>query len=339
MKVAARFQFYFPYVLPRGQDWESNGIAVRIKSLEVKVRVRNLTEDLFPNEIDKTLSTMTAALSRLSLPTSTVTRSMRDLCCDRVECLVIGDVASLAEVQAQDLQSDYRHSAIRACNVFLDHCRVCSRSTVVSGVEVHYRVQDRKYYVITPHSTSWFEPNSGVGLPVYPGDANSVASSGAIPSPERQTASMFSIKASLARNEYPDLGIGLLLDARERLITLRLREAVISLATALEIASDQYIARSALDSKIVKEILRNRFLSFADKRFDATPNLLSNRSLKREDSPTFADVESTYRIRNGVAHTGRLFDRQGGTELPVDAARVTELLIAVERAIEWLNSF
>jgi hypothetical protein len=237
--VAALCQFYFPYVLPRAPDWEGNGLAFQLPSVEVKVRARNLAEDLFPSEVDVTLSSMVASLSRISLPISAITRTVRDICCDRVECLVTGEVASLAEVMDRDVQSEYRNAAIRACNLFLDHCRVVARSPFVTGVEVQYRLQDASYYVITPHTIRWITLPTEEHVPAYPGGVNAAANPGAIAAPERGGALFAEVREALAKNPYPDLPIGLLLDARERLVTLRLREAVIAIATACEIAADR----------------------------------------------------------------------------------------------------
>ena len=339
MTVAAVCQFYFPYVLPRAPDWEGNGLAFQLPSVQVRVRGRSLNEDLFPAEIDVTLSSMVASLSRLSLPVSTITRTVRDISCDRVECLVISEVVSLQEVMDRDVQSAYRNAAIRVCNLFLDHCRVVARSPFVTGVEVHYRLQDASYHVITPHTIRWITFPSEERIPAYSGGVNAMASSGAIAAPERGGASFAEIRDALANGASPDLAVGLLLDAKERLVTLRLREAVIAIASACEIASDRFIERKGQRQiRAIELILRDRSLSFAHKRFDSIPQLVSMRSLLQEDPDSFEQITHAYRARNNLAHAGELSYEQAGISVEVDAPVATKFLYAGEQAVSWLES-
>jgi len=161
MKAIALFQFCFPYVLPRHNDWLGRRVGFQFPSFLVKVRPRDLEEELFPNDIDKTLSKIQVGLSRISLPTSSTTRDVRDLCLDRIEVIVEGEVSSKEDVKRSEVQASYKRVAIRGCNVFINHCRVTSQSPFVVGVEEHYRLQDGKYYTLTPHSISWFEGEYG----------------------------------------------------------------------------------------------------------------------------------------------------------------------------------
>ena len=188
--------------------------------------------------------------------------------------MVEGEVSSSEDVKQPDLQAEYRDVAIRCCNLFIDHCRVVTRAPFLVGVEQHYRLQDGRYYVLTPHSISWFDGDSGDSLPAYEGDVNSVATSGAVRSPERGLASMRAIQQSIEQGIQPDLIHSLLLDAEERLVTLRIREAVISLATACEVASNIYIRHQGReDDDQIRRILRQR-ASFAEKRFHLITTLL-----------------------------------------------------------------
>jgi hypothetical protein len=58
MKAIALFQFYFTFVFPRDNDWQNQGSAFQFPDLLAQVRPMNLEEELFPRDIDKTLSTM-----------------------------------------------------------------------------------------------------------------------------------------------------------------------------------------------------------------------------------------------------------------------------------------
>lgn len=336
MKIIAQFQFYLQYVLPRGDDWQNTGVAFSFPNFVVKVRPRNLEEELFPNEIDKTLSTMQLTLVRISLPTGSLSRIVKDTSFDRLEAIVEGEINSKEEMRNVEIQAAYREVAVRACNIFINHCRVVSQSLFMTGIEEHYRLQDRKYYVLIPHTISWFDGETGIGLPAYEGGVNAAAGSGAIQSPERGSVTMVSIQQSLSKGKDPNLIDSLLLDARERIVMLRFREAVLSICTACEVASNEYLSRKGRvnDAQVKKFLKKN--VSFAEKRFDLLTNLISGKSLKVENAATFDLVEKVYRSRNNIAHEGRAIYEDGGSTIEVDAPIATEFLEAAENAVKWL---
>lgn len=339
MKVAVVFQFYLPYVLPRAKDWDDRGVSFRADDFRARVRPRRTDEDLFPEDIDKTLSSMTLMLARLSLPQSATTTTVRDLCHDRLEVVVEGDVPSLDEARKPGVHDQCELRAIQAGNLFLDHCRVVSRSPFVLGVQRHFRLQDQKFYVLTPRTIAWFDGESGDRLPVFEGGVNAQAASGAIPSPERGGATMDAIQASISRGSLPDLAESLLLDAEAALVTLRIRETLLELCTACEVASDQYIERkNGLQNQRVRDALDRRGLSFVARRYDLIPTILSGRSMATEAPEAFADVERAYRARNTVAHEGRPSYEESGREIQVNPAVAMQFLGAARRAIEWLSA-
>ncbi|HEY9637380.1 MAG TPA: hypothetical protein V6D14_28530 [Coleofasciculaceae cyanobacterium] len=338
MKAIALFQFYFPYVLPRDNDWENQGVAFQFPDILAKVRPRNLEEELFPEDIDKTLSTMQLTLSRLSLPVSSVSRTVKDLCLDRIEVRVEGELESQEDVKTSEVQAKYKQIAVRSCNVFINHCRVVSQSPFIVGVEEHFRFQDERFYIVTPHSISWFEGERGERLPAYEGDVNATATSGAIPSPERGMISMSMIRLNMSLDIEPNLTNSLLLDAKERIITLRIREAILSIGTACEVAANEYLHRKGkFGDTQVKKILKQK-VSFAEKRFHLITDLLDGRSLKLEDGAVFDLVEKAYRTRNNVAHEGRAKFDDGGSVIEVDAPLSNKFFDAAERAVNWLSA-
>ncbi len=121
MRAIAVFQFYFPYVLPRAPDWPEAPISFTFPGWTVSVLPRGLNEELFPQDIDKTLSTMSLSLARVTAPTSAVSITVRDRCHDRVEVQVHGEVGSPEDVTRADTQAGFMGVAILACNAFLEH--------------------------------------------------------------------------------------------------------------------------------------------------------------------------------------------------------------------------
>jgi hypothetical protein len=333
MRLAALIQFYLPYVLPRSDDWERRGVVAAISDLQLRWRARGFAEPLFPNEIDQTLSSMTIQLRRVSLPVSAVAVAVRDVALDRVEVVVSGD--TLPSEARDAIEDRFLAAAVELTNAILQHCRILARTSFLTGLEEHFRIQDGRRYFLFPRSMTWFDGITQARFPFY-GEVNATCSGGAIRSPEQGQVKFEQLENSLAQGP-PDLAEVLLLDAEERVVTLRLREALLSLATACEVASNDYLRRHGADSDpVVKRINKSRD-SFAIKRFVRVPQHVSRRSLLADDPGTFHDVECLYRARNAVAHRGSLSFDDGGIGRRVDLPLATSFLASARRAVEWIH--
>lgn len=338
MKAIVVFQFYFTYVLPRADDWPSGHISFQFPEFTVGLHPRNPDEELFPYEIDKTLSTMSLSLARVSLPTGLTSLTVRERCHDRIEARVHGEIDSPSDAKREEIQEKFRDIAVRACNVFLNHCRVAARSPFVIGVERNYGIEDGRFYILTPHTITWFSGEDGSFLPAYEGNVNGTASSGAVRSPESGATSFAAVQQSLQAGEHPNLPQSLIVDAEEYLRTQRLREAIISLGTACEVASNEYLNRTGRSGEPqVKRILSRRD-SFAEKRYHLLTDYLNGRSFKNEEFANFELIEKVYRTRNNLAHQGRLFFEEAGSVVDVNQQLATQFLAASEAAILWVTS-
>lgn len=337
MKLVSVMQFYLPYVLPRAPDWEGHGIAAEIQNLLAKVSPRGTNDVLFPSEIDQTLSTIELTLRRVSLPSSAATHTVRDLSHDRMQVSVEGE-ANFDDASRLQIEERFKRVGVKAANMFLDHCRVVANVPFIRGVEEQYRIQDGRRYIMNPHTITWFDATTGERYPFYEGNVNASASSGAISSPERGSASMAAIVESLRISQNPDLATILLLDASEQLISLRLREAILSLGTACEVASNRYLAsKGSMNEAAVGKILNSQ-QSFAEKRFHLIPLLVSANSLKNTDQRTFDLLEKLYRARNSVAHEAVAEFKNGSTVVRVDLPLATLFLDAARRSVKWITA-
>lgn len=338
MKVIALIQFYLDYVLPRADDWDGPQVPFQLQEFVVTVHPRSPDEDLFPHEIDRTLSTMSLSLVRLNLPTGRTRLLVSDRCHDRVEVRVEGRISESELVRSSEAQSTFLQTAVKCCNVFLNHCRVTSRSPFVHGIERHYKPEEHRYYILTPHTISWFDGESGEPLAIYEGGVNASASSGALLSPERGGVSIAQVAASLKAGIDPNLPLSFLLDAEEMLRTERIREATVSMAMSCEVAANEFLRRhSKLDDPQAKKILKSR-ASFAAKYFDRICTIVASKSLKVDDRETFKLVENLYRARNNVVHQGRCYYRSdSGAEITVDEKLISKFLQATETTLDWLK--
>jgi hypothetical protein len=263
---------------------------------------------------------------------------VRERCHDRIEVRVHGEIDSPSDAKRENIQEKFRDIAVRACNIFLNHCRVAARSPFITGVERNYRIEDGRFYILTPHSITWFGEEDGSFLPAYEGNVNGAASSGAVRSPESRATSFAAVQQSLQAGEHPNLPQSLIVDAEEYLRTQRLREAIISLGTACEVASNEYLNRTGRSREPqVKRILSRRD-SFAEKRYHLLTDYLNGRSFKNEEFANFEFIEKAYRTRNNLVHQGRLFFEDAGSMVDVNQQFATQFLVASEAAIVWVTS-
>jgi hypothetical protein len=340
--VAAVFQFYFENLLPTDESWPE-GFTIQFEDYRVNIEPRLAGDELFPEDIDRTLATAELRLTPLSRPGGRVAVRVNDRILDRIKATVVkedverGEDGSLPE----GLKDDFLDAAFDAIDAVFSHARVLSDALFVEGVRREYSLEDGQFYVLSPHTISWFGGEDAADLkPVamYPGGVNATGSSGAIRSPERGAVNFQRLSASLAAHDAgPPLPESLLVTAQERLTQLFLQEAIVALATACEVASDHYLDRTGrAGERRVKTILSARNQSFAEKRLDRLPQLLSNRSFRNEHPAEFDDVQRLYRTRNNVAHAGDLSYSDAGTTTKVDQKLAYSFLVAARDAVGWL---
>jgi hypothetical protein len=133
-----------------------------------------------------------------------------------------------------------------------------------------------------------------------------MCTSGAILAPETGSGSMQAFATSLQTGERPDLASSLLVDAEAALMSLGIREAVLSVASALEVQATKYLETQTAISKGAARRAMEAGESFATRCYNELPMAVCGRSLRRESPTAFADVDSVYSQRNGLMHGGVL---------------------------------
>jgi hypothetical protein len=341
--VGAVVQFYFDHFVPTDDSWPE-GFTFDFGDYRVAIEPRRTGDELFPEEIDRTLSRSQLALRPQSRPGGILVLRIADRILDRIKVIVIKhDVELTGDGSlSEDLEREFLDVAVEAIDIVFAHLRVLSGALFIEGVRREYNIDDGEFYVMTPHTISWFggEDENKLGrLGIYPGGVNATAASGAMRSPERGAVDFERLSASFTANEAgPPLPDSLLVTAQERLTQLSLPEAIVAMATACEVASDQYLERTGrVCDAAVRRILNDRNLSFAERRLDRLPRLVSHRSFRDEQRAAFDDVERLYRARSRVAHVGELSYSEAGTRIKVDQALAASLLLAAHEAVDWVK--
>ena len=101
------FQFYLPYLLPRTEDWHPEQylqLVFNIGGHRVVVHPRKPTDPLFPHGIDRELAGQHFEIHPGGVPVADVPQkvAVRDLCHDRLEVIVYGEVASEGRAFVED---------------------------------------------------------------------------------------------------------------------------------------------------------------------------------------------------------------------------------------------
>lgn len=345
MKVAAVFQIYLPYFLPRTSAWSEAPYLqdnFEVEGHLVNVHPRKTEERLFPALIDQELRDLKIKVewdfaAPLDAPTDI---SLRDRCFDRLEAQVFGEVASREDCLKSDVAFAYRRLAISACNSFLYHCRLAGRDPEIEGLNWNYSFDDDRCYFTFPHSLVWFDAESKQLLRDDKGHPLWTAQPGSIRSPVRLPVELAALQQSFHVNRELNLPIALLVSAKQHLQVDHLHEGIINLATASEIASTRYIEGKRLSgSSKVNAVLKAKGLSFAQKHYHELTLQISGRSLQADDPVAFGHLENSYKTRNSVVHTGELSYRDSsGTKVSVTRSTANDFFRGCERAIDWIEN-
>lgn len=263
---------------------------------------------------------------------------MTTRCLDRLEATVTAPVAALSDVTQEAEQLRFFNAAVQVANSFIDHCRVASRSTFVDNIEAFYLAHMGDSFARSPFTIRWAD-GAGDPLAAYEGGANETANTGLFFDPERGSVPWAGIQQGLGSGNTPNLPASLLIAAREQLTHMRIREAILSAASACEVANTEYISRKGWQGNAnVEAALNTKRDSFAKKRFDMIPTMIDNRSLANDDPGSYDALEDMYRGRNFIIHAGRLEYRRLGAMIVIDIQEAARLLKGADSATRWLES-
>jgi len=334
MKLLIIYQFYLDYFLPRNNEWEDKQFGFEFKDDFISVRPKNANEDLFPNDIDKTLSTSSLSLRKLGLSTSTLKRKVEDVVVDRIEVRVETTCNNVGELKDESFRQEKFARAVRCCNIFLKHCRIVSGNPFLKLLPREYSIKHKRYYSLFPHTITYLNKDNPDERPAVFNGANAAASSGAIRSPESGTVDIHKILKTLE----PDFYNSMVVDASEMISTERLREGILLLA----ICCETKINRAFNDKGIPETQLlkyRKDNVSFAQNYFDVLPSKFIARSLKDEDNQTFTLLEQLYRVRNNIAHRGKcVLKLDDGSEREVDESLSIDFLNTTKKVLLWIDN-
>ncbi|MET9360096.1 hypothetical protein ACFYMW_00505 [Streptomyces sp. NPDC006692] len=340
MRIAAMMQYYFDAQLPRDPSWASwGGLNLQAPAFKAEVSAwQPSTQPLFPNEIDTSLAGTSLSIIPLGMRGGAITRTIADTVVDRIQVVLRWEQDGGPE-DTPHIDLDLAHDrGVDSVNVLVEHLRSAGRVAWMPRVRRAWRPEDGRFYLLSPWTVSVFDADTGTGLPIFAG-VNALLSSGAVRSPGTGAVPVSSLAASLQGGSEPPLHNVLLVDAETAVQSLALREAILAMASACEIAAHTYIGTKVGNrAKRYVNGLASTGGSFAVKYYERAPSDLSSRSLHSDDPTAFSMIEEMYRERNELIHSGRTTARLADLDSRERQRTVYAFLGAAGRAVDWITA-
>ncbi|MFD9739286.1 hypothetical protein [Umezawaea sp. NPDC059074] len=309
LRVRAVYQFYLDYTLPRSvEEGPPFSVTLNHEEFVAHISPRPIEEKLFPSDVDESLAGMEIELVPMDRPDGSFKRVVRDMCLDRIQVVLDADI-ELDQGDSFELLQKSLQRAVELVNFYLSHIRVVAKSPYVKPIGQFWRPDDGQFYTSVPHSIIWFNAEDNSKVSVFPGGNNAGSSSGSIRSPESGFVSSSAMIESMSVPGSPPLDLSLLVDAEESIISSNLREAVLCMSSAVEIAAKRYLSEyDGGDIAAARAIVRDRRNSFAKRYLQDLPEFLDGKSFLVEHGDSFSGVEDLYRERNSLMHEGKFSD-------------------------------
>jgi hypothetical protein len=334
VSATAICRFYVDFELPTGKDWPSQPLVAEClqePGFAVAVGFRPKDEQLFPGT-DAGMATFFARLTPEGDSTgAALVQSVSAV--DRIDVHVTTAVTDLRSLRTACRETELLSGAVndvaaRAATTVLNICRALSGCVTIQPLPREFSVKHNKFVLLCPWSVTWLDTSR-------PGHVEILGNHwqpGAVKSPVTGGLAFGPVANALQAGAAP-LVLSLLVEARADIQAGRLREAILTAATATEVASNLFIDHHKLEEDARCVTIREgrhpyARLSFAERRYHLIPEL-KGRSLRLEQPQTFASLEQLYRARNSFAHRGK--------SEPVDFAAAMEFWRTASAAVAWLN--
>lgn len=332
MRIQAQYNFYFDYLIPRLDQ----PLALKISDPKYDAYIHgwDRADPLFFDEIGQTLSSMQIGLQSVQFREIRKLQRVKDICVDRLQVVIEWESESLPDDSAIAESLD---RAVRVGNSVLEHLRVVARAPLARLIDRYWKPGNPIFAITVPHTETWINLDDDSWLPVFKG-VNSTCSSGAITVPETGAATFGDFTASIVAGPHPALHLSLLVDAEFALMSLRIREAILNIASACDIHAGLYLKNQTLISQTQARNTTKINGTFAEKYFHELTSAVCSKSLKQDKPEVFSDIEATYEQRNSLIHAGKL---RGNYALLGEIQKhhqAMEWLVSAHEALEWLDS-
>ncbi|TYB98100.1 hypothetical protein FXF53_18415 [Micromonospora sp. WP24] len=332
MLVQAQYHFYFDFEIPRLD--KPLKVAISHPSFNAHVQGWDQQEPLFYGEIGRTLENLHVVIQSADALQVLVSRSVKSLCVDRLRVLLEWESESPPN---ESMVAESRDRAVSVGNSILEHLRVVAQAPLARRIGRYWKPGNSVFALLVPHTETWLNLDDGSPLPVF-NEGNSKCSSGAILAPETGRGRAQDLWTSLSGGPRPPLSSSLLVDAQSALMSLNIREAILSIASACEVHASQYLKEQSVLSNSQASAAMSGGGSFANKYFHELPQATCSRSLRDDYGSVFVDIDAVYGQRNGLMHGGSLRGDFAALDEIQQHHEVLRWVGSARKAIGWLDT-
>ncbi|MEV6527733.1 hypothetical protein AB0M43_38015 [Longispora sp. NPDC051575] len=328
--------FYLDFLLP---PFDEAALFVDIEYPDYFAQIRawdRATEELFPTEVCKTLSSAQIKLNPLAVPGVNLQKRTVDDVADRLTVILVREVEDDYQVQPGDAEFWFR-KAVKAANYILAHLRVSTGVARITLIPQYWKPGTGTPGVQIPHTVIWVNADTQEAVPFVEG-LNGYGSSGAIKVPETGLAVWERFAASVGPGNDPILAESLLMDAEESAIRIGLRESVLCTASACESEAALYASNQVKISKSQLARIVKADASFAERYYDLLPLAVAGKSFQSEAPDAFEDIKSAYQERNKLMHTGKFSTAITSLTEEEQFATIYRWILSARRATRWIRS-
>jgi hypothetical protein len=337
MRIQACYNFYLDFMLPRIDNTDPIGVQTQIDHCDARIFTRGEGEPLFPTDVDRTLSSAMVRLTPIARPEISISWEAGSRILDRISVILEWD-QSTSPVEEDLITEKYLERALVAANAILDHIRVSSDLFEIKKISRSWDPIKSKIEITAPYTQSCFDADSGDGINVFD-DLNSAGACQGIRVGPVPVTSMATLSRTMTGEGPPPLHLSLLLDAKEALSTVSLREAILFMASACEVRARLFAETQSVASKTrVNNIFSDKSASFATKYFDRLPYEVCARSLRADSPSVFRLIDEAYSERNKLIHTGQLSRQFNDNDQHAKLQQATEWHTSATAAINWMDS-
>ena len=338
MRIRARHAFYLDFQLPTFVGVDLPNVGVHYGDIDFIVEPWDRRTPLFDGELGATLQTAQFSISPVGAPGGRLTQRPVDVAIDRLVLFMEWDQDD-DPTNNPDIATRRLEEAVTFANFFIGHLRTVTGSANLRRIEAYWNTNDLTYDVQVPFSIEWHNAETSAGIPVFQG-LNGFNSAGWIKVPFNGAVRWDKLMSSMAAGTLPLFHLSLLVDAKEVLAAVSLREAILCIASACEVGINRYMESQTIVSKAeAKNIVKVQSgVSFAKRYFDFLPQATCDQSLSAFDDQAFLDVERCYQERNALMHEGDYLEPLRNMSVTDRLRMVSRWRNSAEKALTWVDS-
>jgi hypothetical protein len=168
VRIRAVYNFYLDFMLPRIDNRDGIKVKTTLDGCDAWIYTWGSGEPLFPAESDQTLSSISMELKPIVRLEIAIRREAKSRILDRISVTLEWE-QDISPVEDKSITDAYLERAVFGANSLLEHIRVSNELIEMRKISRSWDPIKSEISVTVPHTQSWFDADTGKGLPVFMG--------------------------------------------------------------------------------------------------------------------------------------------------------------------------